>query len=54
MKKLFSIFLLSLFALSLAFSITNELTKDSKVNSKSTYASILPIPPPEPPPRKGC
>ena len=55
MKKLITAFLLLLFAITLIFSISNELKSDQS-NTQETfgYASIIPIPPPEPPARRGC
>ena len=55
MKKIFGIFLLVLFIVSLAFSINNELNSgNNNDNTSPGYASIVPIPPPEPPARRGC
>jgi len=55
MKKLVNIILLAAFVIALALSVSNEFTTKSKViNESKQIASILPIPPPEPPPRKGC
>ena len=53
MKKLLGFVLLILFAISIFFSISNNL-KSSTQNSSAGYASIIPIPPPEPPARRGC
>ncbi len=55
MKKLVSIFLLALFAISLFFSINNEIASSATSSAETTsYASIIPIPPPDPGGRRGC
>jgi hypothetical protein len=54
MKKLTNILLLILFAISIFFSISNNISSTSKTSDSSGYASIIPIPPPEPPARRGC
>ncbi len=55
MKKLVSILLLTLFAISLFFSINNEIASTTpNSNEASIYASIIPIPPPDPGGRRGC
>ena len=53
MKKLLGALLLILFVISILFSINNNL-KVSTSNDSPGYASIIPIPPPEPPGRRGC
>jgi hypothetical protein len=53
MKKLLGIILLVLFAITILFSINNNINSTSS-NESPGYASILPIPPPEPPARRGC
>jgi hypothetical protein len=54
MKKLLSVLLLILFALSIYFTISNDIINNSASNDSAGYASIIPIPPPEPPARRGC
>ena len=53
MKKLLGIFLLLLFAISIFFSINNNVNT-SATDEAPGYASIIPIPPPEPPARRGA
>lgn len=53
MKKLLGLILLILFAISIVFSI-NKNIQTSTTNDSPGYASIIPIPPPEPPARRGC
>jgi hypothetical protein len=52
MKKLLGILLLVLFAFSIYFTISNDVTTNS--NNSPGYASIIPIPPPDPPARRGA
>ena len=52
MKKLLSILLLLLFAVSIYYSILSN--TETRTAEKPGYASIIPIPPPEPPARRGC
>ncbi len=55
MKKILSILLLALFAISLYFSLNNEIASTAtNSNETSSYASIIPIPPPDPGGRRGC
>jgi hypothetical protein len=54
MKNLTNIFLLILFAISIFLSISNNVMSTPKASDSPGYASILPIPPPEPPARRGC
>jgi len=51
MKKLLGILLIAVFAFSIYFSISNDAV--TKTNASTTYASIVPIPPPDKPGR-GC
>jgi len=51
MKKLLGILLIAVFAFSIYFSISNDVV--TKTNASTTYASIVPIPPPDKPGR-GC
>jgi hypothetical protein len=53
MKKLLGILLLILFAVSIFYSISNNMSSSTS-NDSPGYASIIPIPPPEPPARRGC
>ena len=53
MKKLLSVLLLILFAFSIYFAVSNNVI-NSTSNDSPGYASIIPIPPPEPPARRGC
>ena len=53
MKKLLGLFLLLLFAISIFFSINNNINT-SATDEASGYASIIPIPPPDPPARRGA
>jgi hypothetical protein len=53
MKKLLGIILLVLFAITILFSVNNNI-KSTTSNDSPGYASIIPIPPPEPPARRGC
>ena len=54
MKKLLSVVLLILFAFSIYFTISSDMATNSTSNDSPGYASIIPIPPPEPPARRGC
>ena len=54
MKNVPNILLFVLFAISIFFSISNNISSASKSNESPGYASIIPIPPPEPPARRGC
>ena len=54
MKKLLGAILLILFAISIFFSISNNISRVSNSGDSPGYASIIPIPPPEPPGRRGC
>jgi len=51
MKKLLGILLIIVFAFSIYFAISNDIV--TKSNDSSGYASIVPIPPPDPPGRRG-
>lgn len=51
MKKILGIFLILLFAFSLVFTVSSNIT--TKVNESPTFAELIPIPPPEKP-KKGC
>jgi hypothetical protein len=53
MKKFLGILLLLLFAFTIVFSISNDLNT-SKNDKASGYAAIIPIPPPDPPARRGA
>ena len=52
MKKLLGVLLLILFTFSIYFTISSDVSTES--NNSQGYASILPIPPPEPPARRGA
>ena len=52
MKKLLGVLLLILFAFSIYFTISSDVATNP--NESSGYASIIPIPPPEPPARRGA
>ncbi len=54
MKNLTNIILLILFAISIFFSISNNISSKPDSNDSTGYASIIPIPPPEPPARRGA
>ena len=54
MKNLTNILLLILFAISIFFSVSNIVLSSSKSNDSTYYANIIPIPPTEPPARRGC
>ena len=54
MKNLTNIILLILFLVSIFFSISNNISSVEKSKKSPGYASIIPIPPPEPPARRGC
>jgi hypothetical protein len=54
MKKLLSVVLLILFAFAIYFTVSNDIANKSTSNDSPGYASIIPIPPPEPPARRGC
>jgi hypothetical protein len=53
MKKILGFILLVLFTLSIFYSISNNIQTKTTTDSAG-YASIIPIPPPEPPARRGC
>ena len=53
MKKLINIILLLLFAISLFFSISNNINTSTSKESQG-YASIIPMPPPNSKPGRGC
>jgi hypothetical protein len=53
MKKILGLILLALFTLSIFYSITYNIETKTMTDSAG-YASIIPIPPPEPPARRGC
>ena len=54
MKNLTNILLLILFAISIFFSISSNVMSTPKASDSPGYASIIPIPPPDPPARRGC
>ena len=54
MKNLTNIILIILFAISIFCSISNNISSVAKSNDSTGYASIIPIPPPEPPARRGA
>jgi len=53
MKSLINIVLILLFAISIIFSISNNISSNPELSDSPGYASIIPIPPPEPPARRG-
>ena len=54
MKNLTNIILLILFAISIFFSISNSVSSEPMSSDSPGYASIIPIPPPDPPAQRGC